>query len=417
MAASIVDKPHAPFPSPSSAAVDPSAQKSSSITTTASQDNNTASSNSFVRTSHLGQWAQLIRSPDQRPLLVHLNADTSWLVSLPWVRADAPSSPGPPAGRTRFNVLIDPWFQGPQSDVAAFFSTQWHVVQPSVATIAELNDVLRSVESYPGCNDGVAAASNVSEPGKDDDKGTRSSLGSVSDFHIDAVIISHEFTDHCHRATLEELPRHIPIFAADIAAGLIRSWSYFETVITIPNLETGIHWSKLTVLGGLPSFLRIGRATTAGNALYYHSAILVAFDISRYQGDAAGRTEEDPAGEVIIYSPHGIESQDLAGVQSCGLKTLALLHGLHDVRIWMMKQLNLGALNGIKAVSVSGAKYWIATHDEVKKGSGIIGGLLRRTQYTLQEAVASQQKQLEESGQAPEYQFIELGSGDGILLE
>lgn len=40
----------------------------------------------------------------QRPILTHLNADTSWLLQLPYPR-DAVK----PAGRTRFNILVDPW--------------------------------------------------------------------------------------------------------------------------------------------------------------------------------------------------------------------------------------------------------------------------------------------------------------------
>ena len=40
----------------------------------------------------------------QRPILTHLNADTSWLLQLPYPR-DAVKI----AGRTRFNILIDPW--------------------------------------------------------------------------------------------------------------------------------------------------------------------------------------------------------------------------------------------------------------------------------------------------------------------
>ena len=33
---------------------------------------------------------------------------------------------------------------------------------------------------------------------------------------IDAVIVSHEFTDHCHRATLETVDNKIPVYATPV---------------------------------------------------------------------------------------------------------------------------------------------------------------------------------------------------------
>lgn len=362
---------------------------------TASHDGSELKSNSTsppsLRVKDIEQWAALLQSTP-RPLLIHLNADTTWLLQLPY-----PSGVKPPPGRTRFNVLIDPWLQGPQSDVAWWFSTQWHAVDPSVATIAELNQVLRDIEqrvlSFNGHSSGSQEIS--------------SSERKAADCFIDAVAICHEFTDHCHHATLEELPASTPIYAADVAADLIRSWDYFDQVITAPALGKGAQWSRLTV-GPLPSWLAIGRIITPGNALYYHAAILVAFDLGAGHG-----------GEAVICSPHGIDSQDVAGIRSSGLKTLALLHGLHDVRIWLAKQLNLGALNGIKTACASGAKYWIATHDEVKRGGGLISYFLQRKQYTLKEAVAHEEQRLRQDGSSDgsrTYQFMELGSGNGLVL-
>ncbi|KAI6783977.1 uncharacterized protein J7T54_001853 [Emericellopsis cladophorae] len=330
-----------------------------------------------IHVKDLDDWANRLHAQPQRPLLIHLNADTTWLVQIPY-----PSSAVPPSGRTHYNVLVDPWLQGPQSDVASWFSTQWHVVPPGVATIAELNVILRDLEARRA--DGDFAGDSL----------------------VDLVAISHEFTDHCHRATLEELPPTTPIFATDVAADLIRGWTHFDTVVTTPALGDGVDWTRLTV-GSLPPWLAIGRVTTPGNALYYHSAVFIAFDLAG-QGTA----------EAVIYSPHGIESEDLLALSASGISALALLHGLHDVSIWMTKQLNLGALNGLRAVRACGAKYWIATHDEVKTGGGLIAPFLRRVPYSVKEAVAHQEKQMrQQEGKAPEYEFVELGSGDGFLLD
>lgn len=336
------------------------------------------------RVSNITEWAHLLHSIPCRPLLVHLNADTTWLIQLPY-----PAGVTPPRGRTHFNILVDPWLQGPQSDVAWWFSTQWHVVPPSIATIPDLNSCLHELETKGIDAEGEKAGSPTS--------------------YIDVVAISHEFTDHCHRATLEELPSSTPVFATDVAAELIRSWGHFDRVITTPALTPGVPWSKLTV-GSLPDWLAIGRVTSPGNALYYHSAILFIFDLD---GGGAG---SDKA-EAIIYSPHGIESQDLAHLRESGLRSVALLHGLDDVSIWMMKQLNLGALNGIRAMGISGAKYWVATHDEVKTGGGFIAPLLKRVQYSVKEAVSYEENRLKSDGKkVPNYDFVELGSGDCMIL-
>ena len=43
-------------------------------------------------------------------------------------------------------LKIDPWLRGPQSDVASWFSRQWHTTISSVQSINELEDCLFEVE-------------------------------------------------------------------------------------------------------------------------------------------------------------------------------------------------------------------------------------------------------------------------------
>lgn len=338
-------------------------------------------SSTTAHVSNIQSWATALHS-HHRPLLVHLNADTTWLVQLPY-----PASVKPPPGRTHFNVLLDPWLSGPQSDVASWFSKQWHAVASSVGSVEVLNTALREVEGR-----GVVGPRHC---------------GSL----VDLVIISHEFTDHCHRATMLELPQTTPVFATEVAAELARSWRYFDRVFTLPVLTKGVHWSRLASIGSLPGWIGIGRLESAGNVLYYHSAVLLSFDIN-YRAD----TVPHRAGEAIIYSPHGIDSLDLSHVSSSGVQTLALLHGLQDVRIWATKQLNLGALNGVRAMRVSRAKYWIATHDEDKKAGGLIAPFLMRTKYSFEDAVAHERLRTRDKAETGEYNYLELGCGDASIL-
>lgn len=348
-----------------------------------------------INISDATEWASVLRSQPPRPLLVHLNADTTWLLQLPHpatatagtaANTLTPARTAPPSrtgGRRRayFNLLIDPWLRGPQSDVASWFSTQTHVVPPALATLAELQAVLKTLEGGgDGGGGGGGGAESDSGTGKEEiEEGQERS-------YIDAVAISHEFTDHCHKATLLELPRDTPIYAADVAADLIRSWGYFSanSVITALGLAKDTPWTFLSH-ERLPPWLRISRLITPGNSLYYHSAIVIAFALD----------PSSSAAESIVYSPHGISAKNVAALPSCGISTLALLHGLHDVKLSLMKQLNLGALNGVEAARACGARYWIGTHDEEKTGKGVIAPLLRRTRYTLQQAVVHDEKEEE----------------------
>ncbi|KAI1133213.1 hypothetical protein F5Y10DRAFT_131404 [Nemania abortiva] len=368
-----------------------------------------SSSNKKPTTVNISDRAALAaawRSP--HPILTHINADTTWLLHLPY-----PSSgvAPPPPGRSRYNVLLDPWLQGPQSDGGRWFSIQWHVVAPSVQTIQELNGLLSELED------------DLSPRGSGPENGATAETEAVvaeaqdATSHIDVVAISHEFTDHCHEATLRELPRSTPVFAPDKAAKLVRSWQHFDTVIEMPAFlaaETK-DWRTALSCAPLPPWVGIGRVVTPGNTLYYHSALMVAWTSS-----ASGETANK--GAAIVYSPHGIEPDALVGMQGTGLRVLALLHGLDDVRLRMMKQLNLGAVNGVAAARACNAKYWVATHDEPKKGRGLVMLLLGRTTWSVADAVKREGqkrvvKEVEGVEQVASYEFVELGSGDGLVLE
>ncbi|KAK7744228.1 hypothetical protein SLS53_003749 [Cytospora paraplurivora] len=370
------------------------------------KDQSVADNCGIIGLENRAAWKAALASP--RPVIAHLNADTTWLLQLPIpdslrepprTRSRAKSNV---SERSRFNILIDPWLQGPQSDVASWFSTQWHVVAPTVQTLQELDQILAHLE------DDYVYASN-----EDEARGIS---------FIDCVVVSHEFTDHCHKPTLLELPKSVPVVATDKAADLIRCWGHFDKVITAPGFSAGSpEWQEVLVdrTGSLPPWLGIGRVITEGNALYYHSAVMLVFDLGYHPIQRATRSRDDAPhqqSEAVIYSPHGIKGPDLACLKAAGIKTLALLHGLHDVRIWLTAQLNLGARNGVQAARVSGARYWVATHDEAKRGGGFISWLLQRTTYSLRDVVEAERAKDGEGENGADYEFVELGSGDGLVL-
>jgi hypothetical protein len=290
--------------------------------------------------------------------------------------------PSPNAGPEEwFNIIIDPWLTGPQADFHKRFSQQWHVIKPCVENVNDLG------------------------------------------IRIDAVIVSHEFTDHCHRATLETIDSKVPVYATTVcaptilrdmtdiseqkAAQLIRSWSHFDKVVDIPALLVGQSWTT-TSIRPLPPWLGISRiASKSFDPAYYHSAILITYLPTPNAG-----------AQAIIYTPRGIPSSSLSLEQftSSGIDGVtALLHGLHELwnPWWLGGKLNLGGQNGLQVVRQTGAKYWIGTHDEVKKGGGFVAWVLKRRIWGVDEVM--KREGMVDNGEMS-LKHVTLESGDSIEL-
>ncbi|PMD37866.1 hypothetical protein L207DRAFT_513852 [Hyaloscypha variabilis F] len=363
----------------------------------------------------------------RRPLLTHLNADTTWLLSLPIPPSSATAQRSTSISTSRkriyFHILIDPWLVGPQSDVAAFFSTQWHATPSSCQSIAEVEDVIRKIEGAASPSTRAATRPELKhqETGDvivvdtdlahraEEEVGVEVEKGKAEEEEewIDLVVISHEFTDHMHKPTLLTLSPRVPVLATAKAFSAISSWKHFTTVRKIERFagdwrENG-RGEKV-----LPPWMGVHRVAYAGNdLLYYHSAVMVSF--------ASGAGEE---AEAVLYTPHGISPSDLQPLTTAEpkIKVLALLHGLQDISLegfWKKAQLNMGAHNGLKVVRMLGVKYWVGTHDEVKKGGGVVGWFLRRVGIGVEEALELEAVQ---EGKE-EVNFVEVGNGESLVLE
>ncbi len=359
----------------------------------------------------------------QRPILTHLNADTSWLVQLPY-----PSDTARPSGRSRWNIIFDPWwvtvrasiseswrltafrFQGPQSDVAKLFSTQWHTVESCVQNMAELSQRLQDIEARLQSHEPLLMEEKHLEH-----------LKTTKPSYIDAVVISHEFTDHCNKNTLLELDIDTPIYATKRAVDLIRSWNYFNFVQEVPSFSAKHSDWRKTSLRSLPNWLGISQMISQSDTLEYHSAILLIFNVT--QTSLSRPWEAYVPAEGIIYTPHGIRAQDLGYLPTAvpPIRTLALLHGLHDIKL-SIRKLNLGAHNGLQAQRICKAKYWVSTHDEIKKATGFIAPWLYRNVLTLREALDEERRAKGMVGDESELVdvrgviFADLSSGESLLL-
>ena len=317
--------------------------------------------------------------------------------------------------------MIDPWLRGGQSDVAKFFSQQWHKEESIVQTVREIQDVIRGIEDVAHGESNSNADSGggdviIVDTGDTDTQMAVDGQEVEEGNWIDAVVVSHEFTDHMHKETLLEIPTSIPIFATPKAASAIRSWRRFDSVFEVPRFNGD--WRNSS-RGALPEWLGVSRLAYPGaDLLYYHSAIMITFSPASVSSEGSA--------EAVIYTPHGVSPSDLAPVASASptIQTLALLHGLHDIKLGA--QLNMGAHNGLKVQRLLGAKYWVGTHDEVKRGGGIVSWFLDRKMITLGEAIEQEKQERRERGESlkgsvlddlGDVRFEELGNGVSLILE
>ncbi|KAF1985685.1 hypothetical protein K402DRAFT_405135 [Aulographum hederae CBS 113979] len=397
----------------------------------------------------------LNNSSARRPILHHLNADTSWLLQLP--RPQAATRRG---GRAYFNILIDPWLSGPQSDVAGWFSKQWHVVPSAVESVEAVERLVVGIEGLARAEkeSGTRERGGFGRLGGRMEKGRRSNAsmtginGCIEHSHgdeevdqsdgsnsaardgsyIDCVAISHEFTDHCHKETLLTVSPDVPVFATTQAASLIRSWSHFRTVITIPHFSPAsadsepplLDWQSSS-LPPLPEWIGVSRLIAPQDALDYHSALLITFNLSP-SSPTASTSDSADAAESVLYTPHGIPSSALRplSLASPPISILALLHGLHDVSLGLaqrlkLQQLNLGGMNAVTVQKALNARYWFAAHDEVKRGRGFVSFLLQRKVWGVEAAARKVVALLgeEERERERELRYEELGNGESRVLE
>lgn len=223
-----------------------------------------------------------------RPILTHLNGDTTWLLQLPYPPELEYISNRPPT--TWYNIIIDPWLQGPSSEIAPWFFTQWHVIKSSVQTVQELNERFKNFD--------VADA----QPPLDIEKGnTLCEKGKRGSQFIDAIVISHEFADHCHKNTLLEFSSETPVFATEKAAKLIISWSHFTAVQTIPLFTArDVDW-RGTSTNPLPPWIGISRIHSNSDPINLHAALIIAFNLGVKASSNNAKCDMDE-GEAIIYT-------------------------------------------------------------------------------------------------------------------
>lgn len=287
------------------------------------------------------------------------------------------------------------------------------MIESSVKTAQELNERFKEFD--------VADA----QPQLDTENGdTLCGKGKMGRQFIDAIVISHEFADHCHKNTLLEFSPETPVFATDKAAKLIISWKHFTAVQVIPLFTArDLDWRR-TSTDPLPPWIGISRICSNSDPINLHAALIIAFNLGVNASSDNTKCDMDE-GEAIIYSPHGTPAERFGVLNSAmpPLRALALLHGLDEVSIGPFQAVNLGAHNGLKAQRISQSKYWVLTHDEVRIEKGLISPFIRRKAIDLEEAKVKEREEAEDAhlsatntGGKIAFSGLLIRSGESIIL-
>jgi len=321
----------------------------------------------------------------QRPLIHHLSADNSWLLSIP-----RPKDANHP--RVYLNVLFDAWLTGPQVEYSRIFHQQEHTIPSAFQTIAEVEAFIHEIELRACALRGLAAQDKPPTTG-----------------YIDVAACALRGTDHVNEHTLRQLHPSVPVLVRHDAEHLVKAYKHFTNITLLPPFERD--WRE-TRLPFLPAFLGIGCLTQKSDVQGIHKGLVISFD-STGVGEA----------EAIVYTPHGIPVEQMAFLTSRepALRVLALIHGLLNVRVglsWIgFSEANLGGHNGLKLQRLLQARYWIGTHDEAKIEKGLTSFILTQNPITLEQALQREREEAgDEGGEQADPNWRRVENGESLVL-
>jgi hypothetical protein len=356
------------------------------------------------------------------PLTVQsLNGDTAFLLTFSPPAAPV-SSPGLFPGS--FTILLDPWLTGPATILSTIFSISEQKTKPFISSLLELEQ----------------------EP--------------------DLILISQDKPDHCHEATLRQLPRDCQstILATPPAARKIRSWKHFrpELVTALPKYVEGDSNSLYRLV--LPPFSprgSCGEVTVTWipakrDIAGVHHAIGITYRppcsvLSAISGHYLDLPLSPPASPgsprtiassprtivpspyndrektlSVIYSPHGVPYEIIRPyasshlVNESALPLSALIHSFDRVENpWYLGgNISAGSPGGLHIARSLYAKSWISAHDADKNNRGWSVKQVRVGKFPSDEIrVMLQDGRKVKLQTLPETDIINLACGEEYRIE
>lgn len=306
--------------------------------------------------------------------LRRINFDSTWLLTLPTL-PDHPTS--------TCNLLIDPWLSdAEQIDLIVSFSGQKRQTAALASSISELENVLEQESVLRNTSSDQRPTSNK----------------------VDAIIISHPFSDHLHPETLtdERVAERIPIFVTQDAEGALKkvlgskSKSHSIKTIKAANFNSPPSWisdnSENKNSAPLPNNIEILQALPQEKYLHFQGPAGMAW--KKLHGGLIflwrSKTDQSQTLNSIVYSPHGLTSNSIPTWltdKELSIQHWAILTMFDKLTLpnWLSGTVNIGLaavlemLQGDEKTSPRyPARYIIDTHGEFKDMRGLVARLLRR---------------------------------------
>lgn len=171
----------------------------------------------------------------------------------------------------------------------------------------------------------------------------------VSDLkRLDYLFISHPFTDHCNKETLLQFSRDIPVIALPSVQRKMKKWGHFSTFLTLEEAPFSIQHMRPRAMLDL-----------------VHGAFLVT----------------DLNGKSLLYSPHGSQFNSLPKADVLITTTIR-----YYLPFWLGGTVNLGWKQALSTADLCKAKTILPTHDEPKRGQGLVAKLAKRTERLTRES-------------------------------
>ena len=164
----------------------------------------------------------------------------------------------------------------------------------------------------------------------------------------DYLFVSHTFTDHCNKETLLQFSPDIPVISLPAVQRKIQKWGHFKTFLTLEEAPFSIQFLRPKALLDL---------------------VHGAFHLS------------DNNGKSLLYSPHGSQFKTLPKADVLITTTIR-----YYLPFWLGGTVNLGWKHALKTADLCEAKIILPTHDEPKKGKGLVAKLAKRTERSTRES-------------------------------
>ena len=212
---------------------------------------------------------------------------------------------------------------------------------------------------------------------------------------IDAIIITHEFSDHLHEETLLLLDATIPILATKSAIGRLKQNKVLSkrNMIEIPASNKGVQILDYNNTG-------IGIISATGAFDYVHNALLIVPKTSANEINESdillcdkdnGTIDADTntARGGVVYSPHGffLNKRDaiLKDLESYKIDVLIITMTEYYLPFYVGGTVNLGIQHAANVVDFLKPKVVINCHSEKKRASGIIPLLAKPIYPSIEE--------------------------------